>query len=351
MNTPPIISQIELTSEDAARLRKKLIAVGIFFVITSIMFGFMVFGGHFDDFDAGIYVLIGFGVFFFGIIFYIGGGIALDLFKGEKLVIKGQVADKIRYKSSNSSRGSRGGGRAGRSRGSRSSSSPKYYLKIGDKKYYVDHKHYAQAHVGQQIELHYAKHSNSSLKVRLLSEDGSFKEPEKPTTISDFLKHRNEIVENLPKKEMLLSQEDLKYLKKHRNRLVRQNGGFSFFFGLMAFIFTAAGLLWWVMWIAAAVLWLVWLLFIRALLKVLTKFRNEEASGLKLVILTKIKDKQHHTGSYRGHYITTDYGRYAVSRDTYESVKGQEPVFLSVGKHSGWLIDIQTKSNHEYLNY
>ena len=348
---PTNISRIELTSEDAKTLRKKLIAIVIFFVFASAIFyfGAFYFGDMFHGFETGTYIFIGFAVFFFGIIFYMGFGLVRDLFKGEKLVIRGKVTNKRRHKSSSSS-GTRGGGMRG-SRSSRggSSSSPKFYLYFGDQKYYVDHKHYNMAHVGQEIELHYAKHSSSSLQVVQLSETDITESIEETKTISQRWAEKKELIANLPKKEVSMSRKDLLLLKRYRNRMLRVNVFFSLSFGFMAIAFTFGGLFWWVMWIPAGVLWVILFLIVKAIFKVVSKYRREEISNIKLVVMTKITDKQHHTGSFKGYKIITDYGTFNVSQKAYESVHGQDQVFVSVGKYSGWFIEFISKDGREEI--
>ncbi len=338
---PATISEVELTAEDAKKLRHKLMAIAMFFVISIVIVVVIFLNANFTGFDEASYVFGAFGLFFFGIIIYMGWGFAADLFRGQKLVIRGIVTDKRRHKSS-SSRGTRGGGRRGGRRGSSSSSSPRYYLFFEDKKYYVDLKHYNQAHVGQEIELHYAPKSSSSLSVTALSEVDSTP-TEEYGSVKAYLESRKAQIRDLPKKETVMSSGDLLLLRKYRNRVIRRNLGYTVFFGFIAVAFTVGGLLWWVMYIPAVLLWLGVIGLLKGIMAARTKFRKDELGAMKLVVLTKIVDKQNFTGSSKGYRVVTEYGSYSVTPELYQGLKGQQPVFVSVGKHSGWLIDIITK--------
>jgi hypothetical protein len=331
----PIESVRALTREDISYLRSRLIAVGLFFLFAVGLVSLVVFSTDFGGLDVTVYIAVGFCVLFFGAILYVASGFARDLWNGEKLVIKGELLEKTRHKSGNT------GARRRRSTGS--GSSPRYYLKLGDKAYSVEHKHYQQAQVGQTIALHYARYSRASLDVLVLSDRGIPLEAPEDVSPLDEWKKKQELKEQLPRREMALSEQDLNYLRVYRNLTARRYLLIGLFFGFLAVIFTLAGLLSWVMWIAAGILWLVSLFMARAAFKTLLKFRREKHAGLKLVILSRIIDKEQQTGAAGGYFLTTDYDRFTVSEEVYEKAQTQDQVFLFIGKHSGWFIDLKTK--------
>ena len=112
----------------------------------------------------------------------------------------------------------------------------------------------------------------------------------------------------------------------------------------MFLAFLLGTLLWWVMAIPATFLLGIAIFSIRKIGKTLRLYRKDAESGIKVMMQTKVLDKQHHSGSGKSCFIKTDLGRYNVSRPLYEVIKGQEDAIISVGKHSGWLIDVRTKS-------
>ncbi len=337
------ISQADLTSEDSKVLWQRLIAVGVFLVIAVTMVLVFSSTADFGSFETGTYIFLTFGFFFFGIIFYMILGIVRDLFKGEKQIIRGVVTDKRTHKSS-SSRGGHRGGTRGRSRGRSSSSKPKHYLYFGDKKFYVEHKHYNEVLVGKPIELHYAPHANASLRVVQLSDTGRPLMAEKPKSFRERLRERAEQIAAIPMKEVGMTQADRKLLKKARNKALRLNLSFAIIGSFMLLAFTLGAVLWWVM-IFPAVFLLLWVIyFTRKSFKTLRFYHLDAGSGIKVIYKTKILDKQSQSGSGYGFSVRTEVGTFNVPKSIYEVLQGQEDAMVSIGKHSGWLVDIQTKS-------
>ena len=324
----PEISNRELTSEDARKLRIRLIIFCLFLLLFGAVLYFML--GSFPLSDSGSYVFFGVGILLMGIPIYMVIVTAMDFFKGEKQVIKGLVTDKQRHKS-RGSRTSGGGGRVSRGRRSRSSSSPKFYLFFGDKKYHVDQAVFDKAKVGSLSELHYARHSGTSLDFYILEE--AIERPER----------QSDAPSQLRKKEVTMDQSDLLLLKKARRRTFLTYLSFTLFFGLMLIPFLFAAMLWWVMVIPVLVIAVLIFAFVRIGLKKRRTFLMDEQGQVKVLIHTSIIDKSRQTGSSRGFYVKTGAGNYQVSGDIYESTNGKEEVILSIGKHSGCLLNLVKK--------
>ena len=211
--------QERLTPSDKKVLHKVLIGVAIFTVFAIGIFIFMnsMMESHGGD-DGFKYVFLGFGVFFFGIIIFIAGGAALDLTSGMKIIYTGVITNKETY----------------RSRSKKGSNRPKYYLHFGDKKFYVTDKHFGEVNVGDEIELHYAKKSSTSLSVVRLNENHEPEVPREKESASDWLHKVKKERESVVKKEYPLTKEDIKVLRKKRNGKLLINFFFLIFFTIMA---------------------------------------------------------------------------------------------------------------------
>lgn len=328
------ISHSKLSSEEAKILRHRLWAVGLFAVISSIFFYVFFFQVKLSFSGGALYPLIGFALFFSGIIVYMVLGVTRDLLRGEKQLIKGVVTDKHRHKSSNT--GSRGKGG--------SSSRPKYYLHFGDEKFYVEYKHYHEVSVGDTIELHYAPHSKVSLKVVRLSETAEIRPVKEKQSIREQLFEWDQQQKNLPRKELAMSEADRKLLRQYRNRTMTFNLSFAGIGLFMLLAFAIGTLLWWVMVFPSTFLFFWVVFFSRRVIKTHKLYRRDADSGLKIAVKTKILDKQMHTGSSRNYLIRTSLGQHSVKRHVYELVQVREDAIVFLGKDTGWLIDIQTKS-------
>lgn len=334
-----IISQRELSPEEAKVLRQRLWAMGVFTLISGVMIYLFFSRVEMTFADGGLYAFLVFALFFLGVLIYIISGPVRDLFKGTKQVIRGVVTEKHKYKSSKTGRGRKG-----------SNSKPKYYIHFGDKKFYVEYRHYDAVSVGEEVELHYAQHSNVSLELVSLSGHKEAAPEEEKKTLREQIFEWNEQRENLPRKELVMSHEDVKLLRKYRNRTIGFNLSFVFIGGFMFLAFTIGALLWWVMIFPSLLLLLLVFFFARGALRTQKKYRGDVDLGIKVAIKTKILDKQKHTGSGKGFLVETELGTHAVSAHTYEVLQPQEDAIVFMAKESGWLIEIQTKEISQALN-
>src|SRR5690606_25479552 len=90
---------------------------------------------------TGLYILVGFSVFFFSIIAYMISAMVIDLRRGIKYRITGTITDKklnVRTSTTHSSNGKTG------SSSSHSSTSRHYYVYIDDVQYSIEQQHYGK---------------------------------------------------------------------------------------------------------------------------------------------------------------------------------------------------------------
>lgn len=328
------ITQRELSSEETRLLRQRLLAFAIFFVIAGILTAVFFTKAQFDFSGPELYPLLAFGLFFVAIIVYMVLGVTRDLYAGVKQVITGEVTDKQRHKSSKTK------GRGKTSSGSK----PKYYLYFGDKKYYVEHEHYKQVSVGDEVELHYAQYAGLSLDLVNLSREDKDTPKEEEKSLRDQLREWTEHKESLSRKELVMSHADIKLLRKHRNKAMGTHLSLTFIGAFMFLAFLLGTLLWWVMVFPCIFLFL-WVVFFSArAFKTHKQYRKEVALGVKVAVKTKILDKQKHTGSGKGYFVITDLGMHTIDKAAYELLDTQEDAIVFVGKTTNWLIEIQTKA-------
>ncbi|MFA7688362.1 MAG: hypothetical protein WCY25_10905, partial [Moheibacter sp.] len=90
--------KLPLNEQDISKIRKHLIPILVFpFLVVGMFYGFYsIFwsDSQFLQDKTGQYMLIGFSVFFFGIIAYMIWGYAIDLRSGFKYRIEGKITDK-----------------------------------------------------------------------------------------------------------------------------------------------------------------------------------------------------------------------------------------------------------------
>ncbi|MFY0653349.1 MAG: hypothetical protein JXQ96_15005 [Cyclobacteriaceae bacterium] len=323
--------QAQLTPSDKKELRKVIIGVGIFTVFALVIFGigYNIVGAHGMD-DVGIYIFAGFAVFFFGIILYMGGSATLDLTSGQKTIYSGVVSDK----------------ETRRSRSKKGSSSPKYLLHFGDKKLYVKYNHYGDVSVGDEIELHYAKRSGTSLSVVHLGERQETEIPKEKFSAKEWMNQRKEELASVEKKEYPLAPEDLRVLRRKRNGKVFTNAFILIFFTVMSLGFSLGSMLDWVFFIPVVIFLIIVFFCFKWIFRCFSKYSGDKREGVKVVAITNLKDKQ--TSSRRGsksYSITTSYGTFPVGKEVYDGLQKGDKVYSFHGKHSNWLIGIHTEKS------
>lgn len=179
------------------------VAAGMFYAFFSV-FSKDTDSNFFQD-DISLYILVGFSVFFFGIIAYMIWGYAIDLRSGFKYRIEGKITDKELRVHTSTSRSL--GGKAGSS-STHSSTTRHYYVAIDGVQYSIEQEHYGKLKVGATITMEKAPKSN----VTLFLEVGNIDELPPQKSIEATEDKRN-FLSSTPKKAPF-NQDDFKALKR-----------------------------------------------------------------------------------------------------------------------------------------
>lgn len=198
--------KLPLNEQDISRIRKHLIPILVFpFLAVGMFYGFysvFLSDSQFLQDKTGQYMLIGFSVFFFGIIAYMISTSVIDLRRGFKYRITGTITDKkldVRTSTTHSPNGKTG------SSSSHSSTSRHYYVSIDDVQYSIEQQHYGKLKVGKAIVLEQAPKSH----LTLLLEVNELSQRQSAETDADNRQFLNSIPQKVPFKP-----EDFQALKK-----------------------------------------------------------------------------------------------------------------------------------------
>ncbi|MFT7032943.1 MAG: hypothetical protein ACJA2S_001444 [Cyclobacteriaceae bacterium] len=325
--------QEQLTPSDKKQLQKVVIGVVIFTVFAIGMFLFMnaMMGSH-NGGDVSKYIFFGFGVFFFGIIIFITGSATLDLTSGMKTVYTGVITDKETHR----------GGRKGR----KGRSQPKYYLHFRDKKLTINHKHFAEVNVGDEIELHYAKRSSTSLSIVHFNENHEQEPSREKKSARDWLNKVKEERESVEKKEYPLTDEDIQVLRKKRNSKLLVNFFLLLFFTVIALGFGFGAMVNWVFMIPEVIFLTIIYFSFKWIARCFSKLNKDKKKGVKIVAISQLKDKQISSrGSRKGYTITTTYGSFPVKESIYKNLNIGDEVYSFHGKYSNWVIGLHTEKS------
>ena len=153
--------KLPLNKQDIKKIRNHLIPILVFpFLVVGMFYGFYsIFwsDSQFLQDKTGQYMIIGFSVFFFGIIAYMISTSVIDLRRCFKYRITGTITDKkmdVRTSTTHSPNGKTG------SSSSHSSTSRHYYVYIDDVQYPIEQQHYGKLKVGKAIVLEQAPKSH-----------------------------------------------------------------------------------------------------------------------------------------------------------------------------------------------
>ncbi|MCB0450937.1 MAG: hypothetical protein KDC97_12540 [Confluentibacter sp.] len=201
--------KLPLNKQDIKKIRNYLIPILAFpFLAMGMFYGFYSF--FLSDTEilgdkTGQYMLVGFGVFFFGIIAYMASTAVIDLRQGFKYRISGKITDKklsVHTSTTHTSNGKTG------SSSSRSSTTRHYYLYINDVQYPIDQQHYGKVKVGNVVILEKAPKSHLTLLFEVTNaHEISLDQPIETDETS------RQSLNNIPKK-VPLRQADFEALKR-----------------------------------------------------------------------------------------------------------------------------------------
>ena len=326
-----------LTESDKKKVRKNIIGAGIFAAFSIGLCTVVAYNIEMQLDGVILYFFVGFMILFFGVIVYIAGSAVLDLRSGHKTIITGVVTDKERHQH-----------RTRNSKGQSKNSQPRYILHFDDKKITVQYNHFSQVHVGDEIDLHYAKRSGLSLSIDILNQgtENTRAGANEPLSLQDKIRQMSQEKASVEKKEYPLTKEDLKALSKYRNRKLIPNFIFLiiFCFFALAFLIPIAASKWFII---PEVFFIggIFLCF-RWILKCFSKYFKDKSLGMKVVAISQVKDKQTSSGNGKKQYrISSAYGTYPVGEAVYDALKIGDSVFSFHGKHSDWLIGMHTEKS------
>lgn len=197
--------KLPLNEQDIKKLRKCLlptilfpvVVIGMFYAFFSIFFKDT---GFFQD-KIGLYMLVGFSVFFFGIIAYMIWGYAIDLQRGFKYRIEGKITDKELRVSTSRTNNSKTGS-------SSTTTSRYYYVDIDGVRYSIESQHFGKLKVGNEVTMEKAPKSNVTLLLEVRENDEL--PPEKSAEADN---DKRSFLSSTPK-NIPFNQNDFKALKK-----------------------------------------------------------------------------------------------------------------------------------------
>src|SRR5690606_26761283 len=196
--------KLPLNAQDIKKIRKYLIPILVFpFLAAGMFYGFYSIFWRDSQFlqdKTGIYMLVGFGVFFFGIIAYMISASVIDLRRGFKYRIQGKITDK-KLSVTTSRRP------AAKSSNSHGRSSRHYYVYINDVQYSIEQQHYGKVKVGDRVILEKAPMSHLTLLLEVDDADGLSSVP--PTEADES---NSQLLNSSPRK-VYFKQEDFNALK------------------------------------------------------------------------------------------------------------------------------------------
>jgi hypothetical protein len=201
--------KLPLNEQDIKKLRKYLlptilfpvVVIGMFYAFFSVFFKDSSF---FQD-KIGVYMLMGFSLFFFGIIAWMIWSYAMDLRSGFKYRIEGIITDKELRVHTSTSHNS--GGKSGNS-STRSSTTRHYYVAINGVQYSIEQEHYGKLKVGATIAMEKAPKSN----VTLFLEVGNLEELSSEKSMDATEEKRTFL--NSKSQKVSFNQDDFKALKR-----------------------------------------------------------------------------------------------------------------------------------------
>lgn len=197
--------KLPLNKQDIKKLWKHLlptvlfpfVAAGMFYAFFSI---FLKDTGFFQD-KIVLYMLVGFSVFFFGIIAYMIWGYAIDLRSGFKYRIEGEITDKELRVSTSRTNNSKTGS-------SSTTTSRHYYVDIDGVRYSIESQHYGKLKVGNEVTMEKSPKSNVTLLLEVRENDEL--PPEKSAEAD---KDKRNFLSSTPK-NIPFNQNDFETLKK-----------------------------------------------------------------------------------------------------------------------------------------
>lgn len=333
--------KLPLNEQDISRIRKHLIPILVFpFLVVGMFYGFysvFLSDSQFLQDKTGQYMLIGFSVFFFGIIAYMISTTVIDLRRGFKHRITGKITDKkldVRTSTTHSSNGKTG------SSSSHSSTSRHYYVYIDDVQYSIEQQYYGKVKVGNGVILEKAPKSNITLLLEVT--DANLISLVQSTETDDDNK---QFLNSIPKK-VPFKQEDFKALKrgfmaKLKTRII----------WLLPTLFIVLSLVWSGM--QAFLVFLFPLVLIPAyqlwkIMRELRQYHRNKQFAYKEGIPALVEDKSKYTHNGRtSNTIRTTHGYLKVDNRLYEKLNTGDKVTLYTPAKGKQVLSVLTADKEE----
>ncbi len=141
-----------------------------------------------------------------------------------------------------------------------------------------------------------------------------------------------------------MSENELLKLKGERDKIIKKYG----FFSAVAFFLMIASAIGSFLYVPSIIISVFMLIIMRSFWYSVKKTKQlyllDESEGLKESYLTQILEKSMDQLLPYECWITTDIGKHKVSPMLYETLKENEEAIVSIGKHSQWLINVQTST-------
>jgi hypothetical protein len=330
--------KLPLNEQDISKIRKHLIPILVFpFLVVGMFYGFYsIFwsDSQFLQDKTGQYMLIGFSVFFFGIIAYMISTSVIDLRRGFKYRIEGKITDKkldVRTSTTHSPNGKTG------SSSSHSSTSRHYYVSIDDVQYAIEQQHYGKLKVGNAIVLEQAPKSH----LTLLLEVNELSQRQSAEIDADNRQFLNSIPQKVPFKP-----EDFQALKKGFQSKLKTR-----LIWLFPTLFIVLSLVWSGM--QAFLVFLFPLVLIPAyqlwkIMRELRQYHRNKQFAYKEGIPALVEDKSKYTHNGKtSNTIRTTHGYLKVDNRLYEKLNTGDKVTLYTPAKGKQVLSVLTADKEE----
>lgn len=333
--------QKPLTSKDKKTLRKKLGTVFFIAIIAILIFTFIynfILKDFFKTDDSFKYIPIAifgiFGLFFLGVIIYMGKSILYDIKTGVKNCFEGIVEDKRLAISKSTSHGSGVGSRGG----SRTKTNIKrdYYITVNDTEHKVEYDMYNHVSVGDKIYFEEAPKSSIIIHYEVLEKVSSVKNH--TATTQSRTEYPVSKVKQAP-----LSRPDRTILQSFFKQKLGSRLKTILFVGL-----PIVGLLWndlggLLVFLFPLPIILIYQLY--KLVRLYINYNKSSNSGRKQLITTHVTDKVFTTISNNGsrsqkRTLKTTYGNLNVPEKMYQKIDSGDEILIHKALHINCIFGI-----------
>jgi len=330
----PMKEKLPLNEQDIKKIRNHLIPILVFpFLAAGMFYGFYSFfwsDSTLLQAKTGLYMLIGFSLFFFGIIAYMISASVIDLRRGFKYRIKGKITDKKLSVTTSRTTTSKSGK-------NHSSTSRHYYVYIDGVQYAIEQQYYGKVKVGNGVIMERAPKSCITLLLEV-NETATAQSTETDNGNRQFLK-------STPKKAYF-KQEDFKALKrglqsKLKTRLI----------WFLPTLFIALSLVWSGM--QAFLVFLFPLVLIPGyqlwkFIRELRQYNRNKQYAYKEGIPAVVEDKSKYTHNGRtSNTIRTTHGYLKVDNRLYEKLNTGDKVTLYTPAKGKQVLSVLTADKEE----